>query len=334
MYGGVLEDEVRFLPSVYYINLGKKGRYDISFFRTYRTYLTTIQPNIIYSFLPEMNLFSLWCKAAKTKLVWGFRACDMPLKRYDKMAQLLFFLQNAFSKRVDGIITNSKASIAFHQIQGFQMHNAHVVYNGIDTDRFYPSAEKRERFRCQYGISSDQIVVGLVGRIDVLKGHITFARVAKKILDEEKRFCFIVIGSGNEKIKQACQTLLGEYNQTRFIWLDEMQRIEDGYVGLDILCSTSLSESFSNVIAEAMSSEVPCVVTDVGDSQEIVGEWGVVIPPEDENALHDAIIRLSKADRAFLGQKSRQKIENVFSISRMVSQTEMLLTKIVSHEAR
>lgn len=333
MYGGSLEDEVRLLPNVHYTNLDKKGRYDISFFHTYRAYLKKTKPDIIYSFLPEMNLFSLWCKPGKTKLVWGFRASNIRFQYYGIMAQLLFKLQKFFVKHVDGIIANSKASIAFHQAQGFQMQNAHVVYNGIDTDRFHPSVEKRERFRRQYGLRSNQIVIGLVARIDAMKGHTIFARVAKKFFDEKQDVCFVAIGSGDETIKQACQMFLGESKRMRFIWIEEMKSIEDAYVGLDILCSTSLSESFSNVIAEAMSSGIPCIVTDVGDSQEIVGECGIVIPSEDEDALYDAIVHLSKADRVLMGQKSRHRIENAFSITRMISRTQLLLAEILSHEA-
>lgn len=333
MYGGLLEDEVQLLSNVHYTNLCKKGRFDISFFYRYHTYLDVIKPDIIYSFLPEMNLFSLWCKPSQSKLIWGIRASNMHLDNYGMTAKFVLHMQKYCSKWVDGIITNSGASIVYHTKLGFAMQKASVVHNGIDSTRFVASAQQREFFRHQYGMNDNNIVVvGLIGRIDIIKGHMTFARVAKRILEEQNQFYFVVIGSGDKKIKQECQLILGQYNQTRFIWIDEMKHIENGYAGLDILCSTSLSESFSNSIAEAMSSEIPCIVTDVGDSRIIVGECGIVIPYEDERALYDAIMDMSKSDRVILGQKSRKRIEDTFSISNMVAQTETIIMGMLNDD--
>jgi glycosyltransferase involved in cell wall biosynthesis len=53
----------------------------------------------------------------------------------------------------------------------------------------------------------------------------------------------------------------------------------------DIYVSSSLGESFSNAIGEAMACELPCVVTNVGDSKLIVGETGVVVQAQDCEAL-------------------------------------------------
>jgi len=335
MYGGLLEKDIEKVPDVHYRHLHKKGRYDLfSFFIQYRSYLASLKPDVIYSFLPEMNLFSLWCKPKKTKIIWGFRASNLKLSHYGYITQLIFWFQKYFSKKADYIIANSEASILFHQEEGFYMKKSSVIYNGIDTNRFIPSQKKRTAFRMINEIPLDKVVVGIVGRIDIIKGHTLFAKVANSFLDKDKRFYFVAVGSGDEHIKESCKRILGVDNRTRFLWLDSVGAIEDIYPGLDIFCSTSLSESFSNVIAEAMSCEIPCIVTDVGDSRLIVGDCGLVIPTNNEIALYGAIMNMSTMDKAPIMQKGRKRIENTFSIATMIAKTENLLLEVINNEPR
>lgn len=329
MYGGILEDEIQAIHDVHYTNLHKKGRYDLfPFFMKYRSYLASIQPDVIYSFLPEMNLFSFWCKPKKTKIIWGIRASNMHLKHYGMMAQLLFIFQKYCSPYIHCMIANARESIAFYKSQNFEMSHSDVIYNGIDTQRFSFLNEHRVAFRERYSIASNQIVVALVARYDVMKGYSLFVRVANRIMQEREDMVFVAIGSGNEQIKESCNALIADECKEKFLWIQATPKVENLYSGFDILCSTSLfGEGFSNVIAEAMSCEVPCIVTDVGDSKMIVGECGMVIPPNDEQRLYEAIMQMIQRDRQLLGKLSRNKIVREFSLQRMVDETQNIIYK-------
>ena len=66
-----------------------------------------------------------------------------------------------------------------------------------------------------------------------------------------------------------------------------------------------------------MSSCVPCVVTDVGDSKEILGDCGIVVRPKDYRALANGMERLLKMNKEDLNkmlQKGRRRIIKEFSI--------------------
>lgn len=331
MYGGVQEEIVKSIPHITYYNLQKRGRYDlISFFTNYAKLLREIQPDVIYSFLSEMNLFSLWCKPRKTKIVWGFRASNMDLKRYGKLPQLLFWLQKHLSSRVDKIIANSSASIAFHKSQGFDMSRAIVIYNGIDTERFQRDETARAKFRSMYGFKDSDVAIGIVARIDYMKGYTIFAEAMREILKRYEYVKIFAVGDGDQTIKRACEEILGVYNNERFQWLGQRGEVEVIYSGLDIVVSSSIfGEGFSNSIAEAMSCEVPCVVTDVGESRMIVGDTGEVVPPKDSDALVQGVEKLLQRDRTVLGREARERAVKNFSITKMVQKTENELVQCV-----
>ncbi len=330
MYGGEQEDIVRNIPNTAYYNLEKKGRYDfIDFYKRYKSLLFGINPDVIYSFLGEMNLFSLWCKPKDTKLIWGFRASNMDLKKYGIVPQVLFWMQKKLSNRVDKIIANSNASIDFHKEQGFFMDRAIVVYNGIDTNKFKRDQQKRKEFREKYNLSENNIAIGIVARIDYMKGYTIFAKSAKILLRKYKNLKFFSIGSGDKNIKKECKNILGKLNNTKFVWLGNQKQVEDFYSGFDIVSSSSFGEGFSNSIAEAMSCEIPCVVTDVGDSKVIVRECGVVVKPNSAEELSIGIDRLIKKDLKKLGICNRERIVKNFSIEKMVKKTEEEILKCV-----
>lgn len=328
MYGGVQENIVKQIPNITYYNLRKKGRYDfIDFYKKYKRLLNEINPDVIYSFLGEMNLFSLWCKPKKTKLIWGFRASNMDLKKYGIVPQILFWLQKKLSKKVDKIIANSNASIDFHKRQGFFMDRAIVIYNGIDTDRFKKDEQKRVEFRKKYNLSKNDIAIGIVARIDYMKGYTVLTQAAKRLLKKYNNIYFFSIGGGDENIKRECVDILANFNNKRFIWLGSRKNVEDYLSGFDIVSSSSFGEGFSNAIAEAMSCELPCVVTDVGDSRLIVGDTGIVVEPNNIESLYNGLEKMIKSDIESLGKKARKRVEENFSIETMIKKTEKEIIK-------
>ena len=89
--------------------------------------------------------------------------------------------------------------------------------------------------------------------------------------------------------------------------------------------SSSYGEGFPNVVGEAMSCEVPCVVTDVGDSAYIVGNTGRVVPVKNPDVLAKAwleLIKMKAAKRRELGAAARKRIINSFDLKDIVLRYE------------
>ena len=89
---------------------------------------------------------------------------------------------------------------------------------------------------------------------------------------------------------------------------------------LDIVVSSSAwGEGFPNVIGEAMASEVPCIVTDVGDSAYIVGKYGRVCPVGDDQCIANSLLQLieNKQERKTAGKQARKRIKEKYSIDKI-----------------
>jgi len=312
MYGGVLEDEIKNLNHVKYFNLEKKGRYDIEFFFKYKKLLKEINPDIIYSWMGEMSLFSLWAKPKNSKIVWGIRSSNMDFSQYGKFNLFVYKLQKFFSRYVDKFIFNSFDAVDFYKKEGFKIKNYSVVYNGIDTDRF-------KRFSYP-----DKLTIGIVARIDKMKGYIIFAKAIKEIL-EKYDIRVIAIGSGDEEIKKEVLKI------APIEFLGGMREVEKGYNKINILVSSSIfGEGFSNSIAEGMSCECACVVSDVGDSKKIVGDLGVVVKPNSVEDLYKGIEKMINSNYIEIGKKSRKRVIDNFSIDKMVERTKKEINKCVA----
>jgi glycosyltransferase involved in cell wall biosynthesis len=172
------------------------------------------------------------------------------------------------------------------------MQNSMVIPNGIDANKFKRDEHQRELFRKQYNLNKSDIAIGMVARIDPIKGYKVFVEVAKKISEEYANVYFFSVGGGSEIIKKECTSILGELNGKQFCWLGNQKIVEHIYSGFDISVSASLGEGFSNTIAEAMSCSLPCVVTDVGDSALIVDKFGVVVEAKSVDSLYKGVLEM------------------------------------------
>src|SRR5687767_5895277 len=122
----------------------------------------------------------------------------------------------------------------------------------------------------------------MVGRLGPIKDDPILLRMAAILNGQRARTRFSCIGDGPRKYEQELQALGDSLDLGRsLIWAGVRQDMPAVYNALDLLCSASTGEGFSNVIGEAMACGVPCVVTDVGDSNWIVGESGHAVPPRD-----------------------------------------------------
>jgi glycosyltransferase involved in cell wall biosynthesis len=326
----------RLSPDVTVRCLRKRGRWDvIDFVRNLFRILDEEHPDVLYAFLPVANLLACLTRlrSRKLKLIWGVRASDVDLGRYDWLSRLSYWLERRFSRCPSLIIANSEAGRRYCVSRGFPDNDRFtVIPNGIDVEYFRPDLRLREALRAEWGVLPHETLVGIVARLDPLKDYPSFLQAAGKLAVSDRGLRFVSVGAGQESyaaILQEQARALGLAE--RMIWAGPRGDLPAVYNALDLLVSSSLSEGFSNVLGEAMSCGVPCVATDVGDAREILGDSTAVVPPGDPEALAVctmALLERVRVEGADLGTRLRKRVAENFSVEMLVQRTKAALEAI------
>lgn len=293
------------------------------------------RPHLIQSFLPEANVAAALTRtfAPESRLVWGIRASNMDLSRYDRFSRLLFTCAARLAVRADRIIVNSERGRTYHVDHGYPPERMVVIPNGIDTAVFRPDPAKRTAFRSRLGLTADIPLVGVAGRLDPMKGYETFLSAARRLLIEMPGVRFVCAGAGVVDYERRLKGFAHDLGlDTSLHWLGELDEMTGFYNGVDVLVLPSaFGEGFPNVVGEAMATGTPCVVTDVGDSALVVGDAGWVAPPGDSQRLADAVahaLRDLPSSRG-LGLRARARIAKHFEVSEMVSRTAAVYRQLL-----
>lgn len=311
------------------IALRKSSRWDVlPFLVRLISAVRSTEPEVIYGFLSTSNILTICLKFffPNIRMIWGVRASDVNLSEYDWLARLNYRIECRLSKFADLIICNSYAGLEYAARNGFPREKMKVIPNGIDTDFFKPDAEAGKKVRLNWGVAENEILIGLAARLDPMKDHATFLRAAATLAKDRSDVRFVCIGGGSGTYKNDLYRLAIESGlDGRLIWAGIRNDMPAVYSALDIAVSSSCSEGFSNAIAEAMACGVPCVVTDVGDSAMIVGEYGVVIPSASPEALCMGLKILMMEIGSDMSNAVRTSLVRRFSLDAFVDNTASMV---------
>ena len=294
------------------------------------------QPQIVQGWMYHGNivaqLASLFTERS-TPILWNIRGTHTNLREKSFLTAFIIWLGARLSSLPTAIINNSYVSALSHEQKlGYRTGKWKVIPNGFDTNIFIPSNDAKIKLRSELGISPETIIIGLIGRYHPIKDHAGFLKAASFLLQKHPEVHFVLIGEKIDEDNSELKSFLREIHLRKAVHLLGV-REDISYLtaAFDIATSSSLAEGFPNVVGEAMSCEVPCVVTDVGDSARIVGDTGRVVPLGNPEKLADAwteLIIMDAEDRKKLGKLARQRIIDNFSLLSVVSQYQNLYVDV------
>lgn len=209
------------------------------------------------------------------------------------------------------------------------------IYNGVDTEKFYPSKNKAVDLLPKNFQGSDLIIIGTVGRIQAVKDQATLLRTFAALLTKHPNLRanlrLVIVGDGPllTDLRQLADNLL----VADLTWFAGAQKnIPDWLRLMDIFVLPSLNEGISNTLLEAMASGIPVIATQVGGNPELIEAErnGEFFACGDQQALLALLNRYiqDRELRLTHGGNSRQIVLQRFSMQAMVERYQQTYNRL------
>lgn len=286
-----------------------------------------LKPDVIHCYNPRTMLYGgLVARALGVRATLGSLsafACLTPDGDYRFLPQKLFStsrrnrLRNKFCCGLVGTVVTVSPTLGrnFCRYNGVDAGRLRVVSYGVDADRFTRvTADQIADFRRRQNLPDGAIVVASVGRLVEQKDYPTQLRAFARAAAQDQRLLMLLVGDGPLRADlERLVAELGVADRVRFAGhCDDVPTV---LRAVDVFVLASKFEPYGVAILEAKAAGVPIVATRVNELPEILSEdlgdraTGVLVPPEDPEAMAQAFLRLAAdaAGRRALGVRAARE---------------------------
>lgn len=293
----------------------KDKSFDIKAIRMIRKIIKEEKPYIVHT---HSSLSArIAAKSFKNvKVVYTKHCVFPPSKKYKhKIVKKIYgFLTETLSDKIIATALKAKEDLIY---QGVSEDKIEVVLNGTDKLHILDNTTKTQ-IRKKYELEEDNIIIGIIARVEEIKGHKYFVDAAKNIIDElGDKYKFLIVGTGSyeDEIKMQVKKMGIDSN---VIFTGFISNVEEIFNILDLQVNASfVSETTCLSLLEGMSIGVPAVATKCGGTPFVIsnGENGLLVDINDGNAIANAIkeILLNKEKYEYMKNRSIEIFEQKFT---------------------
>lgn len=235
------------------------------------------------------------------------------------------------NRLTSGIAVPTKIAAAYVS-RKLKLHKLEILYPAVDPDVYKPIPASN-RLRDKYKISSSNLVIGMIGKLEPIRGHRFFIEAAKLISIKFPDVRFLIAGiEGSVKLEHL-KVLTDKLRiSERFIFIDRVEDIRKIYSLCDIGVIAILGyEPISRILIEFMAMGIPVVSTNLNQANDILTDIGILIPPGDPVALADALGKLIENPdlRGNLSRKGLTAVSNYYTIDRLGIKSQAFFREII-----
>lgn len=284
--------------------------------------LANLRPDVVHTWMYHADLLGgLAARMAGLRaLMWGLRHSNLDADANKastlRVVRLCARLSAWLPQRIACAAQRAREA---HVAIGYAADRMLVIPNGFDLTRFMPDPSARAAVRAELKLPAGIPLIGMVGRFDPQKNHRGFAEAMQHLHQCRPDVHALLAGDRVDHENTELMRWLRDAGVANACHLlgrrDDVPRL---MAALDVLVLPSIGEAFPNVVGEAMACGVPCVVTDVGDAADIVGDLGRVVASGDMPGLAAAVaelLALPAAKRDDLSSQVQRSIRQRFDIT-------------------
>lgn len=300
-----------------------------------------VRPDVIQTWMYHADLIGGLAArlAGHRRIIWGIRIMDVSAALGVSRSLIWSRWISARLSRIvpQRIVYVAESARKVHEPFGYSAEKSVVIPNGYVMPALGHVAEARRRMRAELGLGEGAILIGSAGRFSPQKGYRGFVEAAAVTARRFPNAQFLIFGRDITWENEELAGWIAEAGlRDRFHLLGERRNVIDWLAALDVFALFSLGEGFPNIVAEAMSAAVPCIVTDVGDAALLVGDSGMVIRSQDLKGLTDgleSLIAAGESERRRLGEAARLRVETLFSLSAVADRYGKLYEEVLGGDA-
>lgn len=271
--------------------------------------LRKLKPDVVHAHLGGVGFGSVWALLTGKRFI--ATAHTKPEKAFSsKIEKLVRLALKRGNTTLVGVSEENK--ILLKKYFGVADQLLRCVNNGVDLDRFHREAH------------NDFTLIN-VARQDENKNQAALLRCFAKLYKQDNTVKLLLLGDGplHEELRQQAEAL---NVSEAVVFTGNISNTEDYYAVSDLYVQTSHREAMPLSVLEAMAAGLPIISTNVGGLKDVVQDNGILVPDDDEEALHQAIMKIysqSTEEAHRMGDASK-RIVQAYSSEHMARAYEMI----------
>ncbi len=308
----------------------ERGKFTVSAFIQVVQIMRMIRPDIVQTWMYHADFVGgLAARYVGIRSIfWNVRNSNLKINSTSYktviLVKFLAFLSHVIPLRV---IVCSKVAEQIHISHGFKKEKFFYIPNGCDLGIFRNClsstllSEKAKKI-------NHIVNLGMIARWHPQKNHEGLFQALSLVNERGYRFHCILAGPGISADNRTLINLVKKMNLGKLItMLGQRKDVPNILKMLDFhILSSSYGEASPNAVIEAMACGIPCIATNVGDTQHIIGNTGWIVSPGDVlglvDAIEDAIKSFTMPEFMIRSHAAIERIEQNFSLDKMVNAYE------------
>lgn len=276
--------------------------------REYKKIISDFSPDVIHSHMIHANIFA---RLNHLSFKYIRLICTAHNSNEGGRVRMLAYKLTNFLSNLNTNVSQ-EASESLISKGAFNKNNLITVYNGIDLNKFnFFNKDK----------NSNELIFLSVGRFNKQKDYPNLFKAISSLKNKiNKELKFYIAGDG-ELRPQLEQLIVDLGIANNVVLLGKRSDIPSLLNKADYFILSSRHEGLPTVVIEAMACGTFVIATDCGGSAEIMGDTGILVPPQNSEALAEALkeaVNKMPLEIQENNLKARQRVEELFSLEKSV----------------